>query len=58
MHMRIPETGKHNAAFAGNRLDALGDAQMLPDPRDHSMTAQPSRPSAPVRLARSRQWRA
>jgi hypothetical protein len=38
MHMRIPETGKHNAGLAGNRLDALGDAQMLPDPRDHSMT--------------------
>jgi hypothetical protein len=36
--MRIPEAGKHNAALAGNCLDALGDAQMLPDPRDHSMT--------------------
>jgi hypothetical protein len=38
MHMRIPETGKHNAALAGNRLDVFGDAQMLPDALDHSMT--------------------
>jgi hypothetical protein len=38
MYMRIRETGEHHATLAGNRLDALGDAQMLPDPRDHSMT--------------------
>ena len=38
VHMRIPESGQHKTALAGNRLDALGDAQMLPNPRDHSMT--------------------
>jgi hypothetical protein len=38
MYMRIPETGKHNAALAGNRLDVLGDAQMVSDTRDDSVT--------------------
>ena len=48
MHMRIPETGKHNAALAGNRLDTLGDLRMLSDPRDHPMTDQ-NRHAAPRR---------
>jgi hypothetical protein len=40
MHMRVPETGKNNAAFAGNRLDALGRALMRADSGDHPVTDQ------------------